>query len=388
MERLEEIAVRKAEIKTLLESEEEVNLEEIKEELEELEKEEKSINDAIETEQRKVDEEINERKQIAEQLVENTPVEAKEIEIKGKEIDMEVRNTPEYIEAFARYLKTEKDEEVRALLTTNADENGTIAVPDLVYDVVKTAWDREEIMRLVTETEIKGNLKVQFEISGDDAIVHAEGDGAITPEALVEGIVTLIPQSIKKMLEISDEVYDMRGEAFLRYVYDELTYRIAKKCADLLIGLIADLPATATAQSPSANVVTSAPAMDVVAQAIGNLSDEATNPVIIMNKLTWSAFKQIQYANGYAVDPFENVPVHFNNSLPAYATAENDAVYMIVGDFGHGAIANYPNGRDIKMKFDDMTKKDEDLIQILGRRYVALGVVADKSFTLVKKASV
>lgn len=388
MERLEEIAVRKAEIKTLLESEEEVNLEEIKEELEELEKEEKSINDAIETEQRKVDEEINERKQIAEQLVENTPVEAKEIEIKGKEINMEVRNTPEYIEAFARYLKTEKDEEVRALLTTNAEEDGTIAVPDLVYDVVKTAWDREEIMRLVTETEIKGNLKVQFEISGDDAIVHAEGDGAITPENLVEGIVTLIPQSIKKMLEISDEVYDMRGEAFLRYVYDELTYRIAKKCADVLISLIANLPATATATSPSANVVTSAPAIDVVAQAIGNLSDEATNPVIIMNKLTWSAFKQVQYANQYAVDPFENLPVHFNNSLPAYATAQNDAVYMIVGDLGHGAMANYPNGRDIKMKFDDMTKKDEDLIQILGRRYVALGVVADKSFTLVKKASV
>ena len=387
MERLEEIAVRKAEIKTLLESEEEVNLEEIKEELEELEKEEKSINDAIETEQRKVDEEINERKQIAEQLVENTPVEAKEIEIKGKEIDMEVRNTPEYIEAFARYLKTEKDEELRALLTTNA-EDGTIAIPDLVYDVVKTAWDREEIMALVTETEIKGNLKVQFEISGDGAIIHTEGDGAITPENLVEGIVTLIPQSIKKMLEISDEVYDMRGEAFLRYVYDELTYRIAKKCADVLIGLIANLPATATATSPSANVVTSAPAMDVVAQAIGNLSDEATNPVIIMNKLTWSAFKQIQYANGYAVDPFENLPVHFNNSLPAYANATNGQVYMIVGDLGHGAIANYPNGRDIKMKFDDMTKKDADLIQILGRRYVALGVVADKSFTLVKKATV
>lgn len=387
MERLEEIAVRKAEIKTLLESEEEVNLEEIKAELDALETEEKSINEAIETEQRKADEEAEERKVVAEQIEKNE-VQPKEIEMKGNEIKMEVRNTPEYIEAFARYLKTEKDEEVRALLTTNAEEDGTIAIPDLVYDVVKTAWDREEIMRLVTETEIKGNLKVQFEISGDDAIVHAEGDGAITPEALVEGIVTLIPQSIKKMLEISDEVYDMRGEAFLRYVYDEITYRIAKKCADLLIGLIADLPATATAQSPSANVVTSAPAMDVVAQAIGNLSDEATNPVIIMNKLTWSAFKQIQYANSFAVDPFENLPVHFNNSLPSFANAENDQVYMIVGDFGHGAIANYPNGRDIKMKFDDMTKKDEDLIQILGRRYVALGVVADKSFTLVKKASV
>lgn len=387
MERLEEIAVRKAEIKTLLESEEEVNLEEIKAELDALETEEKSINEAIETEQRKADEEAEERKVVAEQIEKNE-VQTKQIEMKGNEIKMELRNTHEYIEAFARYIKTGKDEEVRALLTTNAEEDGTIAVPDFVYEVVKTAWDREEIMRLVTETEVKGNLKVQFEISGDDAIVHAEGDGAITPENLVEGIVTLIPQSIKKMLEISDEVYDMRGEAFLRYVYDELTYRIAKKSANELISIIANLPATATATSPSANVVTSAPAMDVVAQAIGNLSDEATNPVIIMNKLTWSAFKQIQYANGYAVDPFENLPVHFNNSLPSFANATNGAVYMIVGDLGHGAIANYPNGKDIKMKFDDMTKKDEDLIQILGRRYVALGVVADKGFTLVKKASV
>lgn len=386
MNRLEEIALRKAEIKTLLESDAEVNLEEIKAELDALETEEKSINEAVELEQRKADEEAEERKKVAEQI-ENHEVVAKEIEQKGNEIKMEVRNTPEYIEAFARYIKTEKDEEVRALLTENV-EDGTIAIPDLVYDVVKTAWDREDIMSLVNTTELKGNLKVQFEISGDDAVVHTEGDGAITPEELTEGIVTLIPQSIKKMLEISDEVYDMRGEAFLRYVYDELTYRIAKKCADILVGLIAGLPATATATSPSANVVTSAPAMDVVAQAIGNLSDEATNPVIIMNKLTWSAFKQVQYANGYAVDPFEGLRVLFNNSLKSFASASNGEVYMIVGDLGHGAIANYPNGADIKIKFDDMTKKDEDLIQILGRRYVGLGVVADKAFALVKKASV
>lgn len=386
MNRLEEIALRKAEIKTLLESDAEVNLEEIKAELDALETEEKSINEAVELEQRKADEEAEERKQVAQQI-ENHEVVAKEIEQKGNEINMEVRNTPEYIEAFARYIKTEKDEEVRALLTENV-EGGTIAVPDLVYDVVKTAWDREEIMSLVNTTELKGNLKVQFEISGDDAIVHTEGDGAITPETLTEGIVTLIPTSIKKMLEISDEVYDMRGEAFLRYVYDELTYRIAKKCADILVGMIASLPATATATSPSANVVTSAPAMDVVAQAIGNLSDEATNPVIIMNKLTWSAFKQVQYANGYAVDPFEGLRVLFNNSLKSFASASNGEVYMIVGDLGHGAMANYPNGADIKIKFDDNTKKDQDLIQILGRRYVGLGVVADKAFALVKKASV
>ena len=107
-----------------------------------------------------------------------------------------------------------------------------------------------------------------------------------------------------------------------------------------------------------------------------------------MNKLTWSAFKQVQYANGYAVDPFENLRGLFNNSLKSFANASNGEVYMIVGDLGHGAIANYPNGADIKIKFDDNTKKDQDLIQILGRRYVGLGVVADKAFALVKKASV
>ena len=38
------------------------------------------------------------------------------------------------------------------------------------------------------------------------------------------------PVSIKKWISISDEVVDLRGEAFLRYIYDEITYRIAKKC--------------------------------------------------------------------------------------------------------------------------------------------------------------
>ena len=56
MERLQEIALRKAEIKKMLEGEEEVNLEEIRAELDSLEAEEKSINEAVELEQRKAEE--------------------------------------------------------------------------------------------------------------------------------------------------------------------------------------------------------------------------------------------------------------------------------------------------------------------------------------------
>lgn len=296
----------------------------------------------------------------------------------------ELRNSQKYIDAYAEMIKTGKEEEVRALLSENAAD-GTIAVPDLVYDIVKTAWDKNEIMSLVTKTELAGNLKVNFEISGTDAVIHTEGSGSVTEEELVEGIATIIPAFVKKWIAISDEVMAMRGQAFLNYIYDELTHKIVKKMADQLVALIAALPQVATATSPDAAKITTAPAMSTVAEAIANLSDEASNPVIIMNKLTYSAFKAVQYGNNYGVDPFEGLDVKFNNTLPAYSAATAGQVYMIVGDLGQGAIANFPEGDTIRFTFDELTRKKDDLVEVLGKEYVGLGVVACKAFTLVAK---
>lgn len=296
----------------------------------------------------------------------------------------ELRNSQKYIDAYAEMIKTGKEEEVRALLSENAVD-GTIAVPNLVYDAVKTAWDENDIMSLVTKTELAGNLKVNFEISGTDAVVHTEGSGAVAEEELVEGIVTIIPAFVKKWIAISDEVMAMRGQAFLNYIYNELTHKIVKKLADQLVALIAALPQVATATTPDAAKITSAPAMATVAEAIANLSDEASNPVIIMNKLTYSAFKAVQYGNNYGVDPFEGLAVKFNNTLPAYSAASAGQVYMIVGDLGQGAIANFPEGEGIRFTFDELSRKKEDLVEVLGKEFVGLGVVASKAFTLVAK---
>jgi len=314
---------------------------------------------------------------------------------KKMEEKQEFRNSKEYIDAYANYVKTGDDKELRALITTGgyaSSNSPTVEVPDLVYDFVKTAWQREDLMRRVTSLAVKGNFKVQFEASAGDASVHTEGQSAVSEEELVLGVVTLTPASIKKWISISDEVLDMRGEEFLRYIYDELTYRIAKKCADQLIGIIKALPSSLSANGEtgvydtvSANKIASAPAVGTVAKAVANLSDEAGEYTIVMNKLTYGNFKDAQYANGYAVDPFEGIDVVFNNSLPAYDSADPNAVYMIVGDFRHGAMATYPNGEDITIKFDDTTDMTKDLIRILGRRYVGLGAVADKAFTLVAK---
>ena len=298
----------------------------------------------------------------------------------------EYRNSKEYVDLYAEYMKSHDDKEIRAaLLTTNAT-NGTIPVPDFVYDIVKTAWDRNEIMRLVEKTSLPGNIAVSFEISGDDAVIHTEGGAAVTEENLVEGIVTLVPEYAKKWKSFSKTVYALRGEAFVRYIYEEITYRIFKKVADALVGKIAALPQTATATKPSAAKITGAPAVGLVANAIGNLSDEATAPVVVMNKLTWSAFKAAQYAGNFNVDPFEGYAVHFNNSLPAYSAASSGAVYAIVGDFRLGALANYPNGEEIEFTFDTLSRKKENLIEVLGEMLVAAEPVADKAFALIAKA--
>ena len=324
------------------------------------------------------------RKALADKVANDAtaPIIEERKEVKMEENKIEVRNSKEYIDAFAEYIKSNDDTECRSLLTENV--SGTVPVPELVYDIVKTAWEKEGIMSLVKKTYLKGNLKVGFEISADPAVVHTEGSGKVTEEDLTLGVVTLVPASIKKWISVSDEVVDMRGEDFLRYIYDELTYQIAKKSADELIGAIIASPATSTSTAVGVPVESvSAIAIDTVANAIGQLSDEASNPVIVMNKATWSAFKAVQYAGSFSVDPFEGLPVVFNNSIKAIGSASSGDTFAIVGDFGQGAIANFPNGEGIAFKFDDKTDMESDLVRILGRQYVGLGVVAPNAFVKI-----
>ena len=350
--------------------------------------------DEIRSELEAIKEELENRKAIAAEKAEiRARVAAGEGEVKEtvkteerKLPNMEeIRNSAEYINAYANYIKSGDDAECRALLSENAT-SGTVPVPEFVYDIVKTAWDREGITRRVRKAYLKGNLKVGFEISGDDAVIHTEGDVAIDPENLVLGVVELVPQSIKKVVQISDEAFDMRGEAFLRYIYDELTYRIAKKAADQIIAKIEACGTVSTTTCPSVAKITSTTvSLGLVASAIAQLSDEAANPVIIMNKLSYADFKAAQYAANYAADPFEGLEVEFNSTIKAFSAASTGDTWMIVGDLDHGALANFPNGEEITFKFDDMTLKKQDLIEVLGREYVGLGVVAPKAFCKVVK---
>ena len=312
-------------------------------------------------------------------------------EIKEKEerkmMDVkEYRNTTEYVEAFARYIKTGDETECRSLLTENVG-TGTVVVPAIVENIVNTAWERDELMSRVRRTFIKGNLKINFEISGTDAVVHTEGGDAVDEEELALGKVTLVPANIKKWISISDEVYEMGGEAFLDYVYDELAYRIVKKMAAIAIAAILASPATSSASAPAVAVLTQALGAGTIVAAESLLSAEATDVVAIMNRGTWGALKAIQVTSGQNVgDVFDGLDVVFTDALKAFANASANEAYMIVGDL-KGITANFPAGDDIKYKFDDLTEATSDLIRVIGRVYAGIGVTAPFRFTQVKKAA-
>lgn len=374
---LENVEARLAECDSIRETSENTEeLEALAKEVEELEVRKTELKD------------LEERKAMA-QEIENRNVVPEIIEERKEEIKMkdikEYRNSEEYINAFAEYLKSGDDTECRALLTTNVGEAGQVAIPDMVSDTIKTDWLKSDILSNVTRLTVKGNFKQQFELSAGDAVIHDEGSGAVSEEELSLGIVTLIPQSIKKWKSVSDEVLDLRGQAFLDYIVKEISYRVTLKAEDVLLDKIVALPTSATATTVNAKVLKAGAAITTIAKAKGKLNAEARNPIIVMNPETIADFEAEQLNNKYPADIFRGLKVVASNSLPALADANENDTYAIVGDFGFGALANFPNGETVQIKIDDKTNMKSDLVDILGREYVAIEPVACRAFVKITK---
>ena len=294
----------------------------------------------------------------------------------------EIRNSKAYIDAFAEYVKTGNDKECRALLTENV--SGSLPVPAFVDEIIHTAWENDALLSRVRRTYIRGNLKVPFELSASPAVVHTEGTTAVTEETLTFGIVNMVPANIKKMVKVSDEAVAMGGETFLRYIYDELTYQIIKKLASLVVADIVGSPSSSDDDEVGVAQVSMAPAVTTIPTAAANLSDGATDLVVVMNRLTEASFISAYASGNFAVDPFAGLTKVYTSALPAYSAASENAVYAIVGDL-RGAQVNFPEGEDVIIKYDDLTDAEADLVKIVGRIYAAHDVTGPGMLCNVKK---
>ena len=327
--------------------------------------------DAIEERKKALKIEVEERKKAAEAVAAGAGKEVR----KGKEVETmtnkEIRNTPQYIEAFAKYIKTGKDAECRALLTENADD-GVVPVPELVEIRVRQAWENDKIFSRVSKTFVRGNLKVGFEISASDASVHAEGADAPAEEELVLGIVNMVPEYIKKWIAPSDKVLAMGAEEFLAYIYDELTYKIIKKAADLVVAAITSAPASSTSSAVGVAQIESEVDAAAIIDAIAELGDEAQNNVFIASGSTIAAVKKAALTANYAFDPFQGLEV----------IAKDGVTGAIVGDLA-GVQANLPEGDSVRFIFDEYTLAEADLVKIVGKLLAAIAVVGPKMFAYI-----
>lgn len=341
--------------------------------------------DALENEVRGINAEIESRKAAEEKRnevraavaagdgkVTETFEERKENKMDQKEI----RSGKAYIDAYARYVKTGDDTECRALLTDNVTSPlvGSVPAPVFVEGIIAAALRESKIMSRVRKTYAKGNVKVGFEVSAPIAAAHAEGSAAQTEEELVLGIVTLVPETLKKWVSISDEALDtMSGEAYLRYLYEEISRKIIQAEEKMVIDAILAAPDTATATAAAVGEVTVAAAgLDDFIQARALLTAEAGNLNIIITPADYAAYRALAIGAGFAFDPFEGIEVLFSD----YATAP------IIGDLS-GVLANYPNGDNVQFKYDDATLMTSDLVRVLGRKPVAVGVVGNNYFAKI-----
>ena len=356
------LEARKAEIATACESSD-ADLDALLEEV-------RSINEELELRKKEEAQRAELRDMVANDNAGETVETIETIEERKEMDNMEIRNTREYINAFAKYVRTEDDRECRALLTENV--SGTLPVPEFVYGIVSKEIASSEILNRARHMNAKGNLKVGFEISAPAAEAHTEGDEPIDEEALTLGVVEIVPQMLKKWVSISDEALDLaNGEEYLRYIYEEVARGIVRAKEDAIVAVILAAPQTATSSAPAvAKTGSAAGAIDDFVNARALLSSAARDLCIICTPAQYATYRSLQMAAQYGVDPFDGLPVLFNDTVTA----------PIIGDL-KGVMVN--EASDIVLKFDDKTLMTEDLVRILGRQYVGIAVVGEKFFAKV-----
>ena len=363
----DELETRAAEIAKETSEADSEKIDELNAELDAIEERKKVLNIEAEETRKKADEVANGSGTKIEERKENT------MTIK------EVRNSKEYIDAYAKYIRTGKDAECRSLLTENAAEGTTypvVPVPEMVESRIRQAWDNDKIFSRVTKTFVAGNLKVGFELSSTGASVHAEGGKDIDEETLMLGIVNLVPQMLKKWITVSDEVLALGSEEFLAYIYDEIANKIVELAADTVIAKIQAAPTTATSSKVAVAKVAGPVSASTILDAIATLGDSAQNPVFIASGQTIADVKKAALTAGYAYDPFAGLEVIQKANVDG----------AIVGDLS-GVQANLPEGDGVKFKFDDLSLAEKDLVKIVGRMYAAIEVVGPKMFCNILKES-
>lgn len=349
-----DIETRSLEIEKEIQNED-ADVEDLNQEINQLEERKVEIEKEVETRMQEI-QEVESTSNVIEEFEKE--------EVRTKMDVKELRNTNEYIDAYAEYIKG-NDKEIRMLLSTNATD-GTIEIPTYVEDKVWTNWDKSPILSRIRKVYVKGNYKVGYEASATGAFKHTEGTPVTMEqeEQLVIAYVEFVADYYKKFIRVSDVVMSLKGREFLDYLFDEFAHQMAIKLENEIVAEI-------VASDLSAKV-THALDGDAVLSGLAVLSDEAVNPVAIMSKQTYATIKGMRVQGQRIDDAFEGLEVLFNANVEG----------ILVGDLD-GVVGNFPNGLDFEYIVDNYSLAEQDLVKIVGKILASIHLVRPNGFAVV-----
>lgn len=352
---VEELEARKAAIATEIDAPE-ADLDALGEEV-------RGINKELENRKAAEAKKVEVRKAVAEGAGEVVRTfEREEVKVNEKE------QRAAMMDALAEYIKGTATPEQRALLTTGAT-GGTVKVSNIVDDFIWTDWDKSPILSRIRKVYVRGNYSVGYEASATGAVKHTEGDMENpAEETLTLAYINFVEQYYKKWITVSDTVLALKGEAFLRYLMDEFGHQIALALENAAVAEIAASTLSAKVTNPIDNTAAMA--------GFAALSDEATNPVVIISKANYAAIMNARATTGAKIeDPFNGMEVLFNRNVTG----------MLVGDLD-GVVANFPDGEDFKFIIDEKSLAEHDMIKIVGKILGDIHLVRPNGFAVVTPA--
>lgn len=217
--RLREIDERKLEIRQLLESDVETDLDEVEKELCELEAEAK---------------ELRSKKEIAEKI-QTGEVEVRKIEEPEVETMDNITATKEYRSAFFKRLLGKPLTEIEERAYTSADQSAYAVIPvetaNMIFEKMKKV---APMLSQITLLRVAGNVKFAIEGTRNVAAIHTENE-AITPATDTLTYVTLAGYEYAKVIRISKTVATMAIDAFETWLVNMLAEDIARAIEDDII---------------------------------------------------------------------------------------------------------------------------------------------------------
>lgn len=382
IKRMKEIRDRKAELRTLLESTAEVNLEEIEKELRELNAEY---------------EQLENRKKVAEGIAAGT-IPAVEI---PNPVAARSENTfdfeKEYRSAWLKNLQGKALTETEQRAYSTAANSALPAVPETTAgEIIKKMYEVAPILQRCKIFRVPGNFKFAVEGNNTDAALHNE-NAAITVAADNLGSVSLTGYEIVKLVKASRATANMTISAFESYIVEIIAEAIARRIENYIFAGTGTNQPGGVGQGGKGASGAYTKDVDMVETTAVTEADITTVYGMLASgyerNAVWAMSKATFFANFYALmNKSKNNLIEFANGkyyimgCEVYFTGSLEAGVSYLGDFSY-IVGNY--SQDITVVKSEHSGLATNSIDYLGSCVFDSKAIAGLGafVKLVKKAS-